>query len=106
MAWSAPLPAPHQVAADTVGQPHGWPPTRRNLLFHVAVTAQSTLVGFVIGTLLGLVLAVLHRALRTLDRALLFLDRGLADRADAGHRAHRAGDPGHALGLSAWRPRR
>jgi len=66
------LPTPHQVARDFWSSLVDWPITSpRNLLFHVAVTAESTLWGFVLGTLLGLVLAVLIVFSRTLDRALL-----------------------------------
>lgn len=66
------LPAPHQVALDFWSSLVDWPVNSpRNLLFHVAVTAESTLWGFVLGTLLGLVLAVLIVHSRTLDRALL-----------------------------------
>ena len=66
------LPAPHQVLADVVESLTAWPlGSPRNLLFHVAVSAQSTLVGFAMGTLLGLLLAVLIVHSRTLDRALL-----------------------------------
>jgi NitT/TauT family transport system permease protein len=49
-----------------------WPlDSPRNLLFHVAVTAESTLWGFALGSLLGLLLAVCIVHSRTLDRALL-----------------------------------
>ena len=66
------LPTPHQVALDFWSSLVDWPVTSpRNLLFHVAVTAESTLWGFVMGTLLGLVLAVLIVHSRTLDKALL-----------------------------------
>jgi NitT/TauT family transport system permease protein len=66
------LPAPHQIALDFVSSLVDWPiDSPRNLLFHVAVTGQSTLLGFVLGTLLGAVLAVLIVHSRTLDRALL-----------------------------------
>ena len=66
------LPAPHQVAIDLWHSILDWPlDSPRNLLYHVAVTAQSTLVGFVMGTLLGVVLAVAIVHSRTLDRALL-----------------------------------
>ncbi len=66
------LPTPHQVALDFWSSLVDWPLTSpRNLLFHVAVTAESTLWGFVMGTLLGLVLAVLIVHSRTLDKALL-----------------------------------
>jgi NitT/TauT family transport system permease protein len=66
------MPAPHQVATDLYTSLTGNPlDSPRNLLFHVAVTAQSTLVGFVMGTVLGLVLSVCIVHSRTLDRALL-----------------------------------
>jgi NitT/TauT family transport system permease protein len=66
------LPSPHQVAIDLYGSVTGWPlDSPRNLLYHAAVTAQSTLVGFVLGTLLGIVLAAAIVHSRTLDRALL-----------------------------------
>ena len=66
------LPAPHQVAADLYSSLVDWPlDSPRNLLYHAAVTAQSTLVGFVLGTLLGMVLAAAIVHSRTLDRALL-----------------------------------
>jgi NitT/TauT family transport system permease protein len=66
------LPAPHQVAAELWSSLVDWPlDSPRNLLYHVAVTGQSTLVGFVLGTLLGLLLAVLIVHSRTLERALL-----------------------------------
>jgi NitT/TauT family transport system permease protein len=66
------LPAPHQVALDLWRSVVDWPlASPRNLLYHAAVTAQSTLVGFMLGTLLGIALAgaIVHS--RTLDRALL-----------------------------------
>jgi len=66
------LPSPHQVAADLYSSLVDWPlDSPRNLLYHAAVTAQSTLVGFVLGTLLGVVLAAAIVHSRTLDRALL-----------------------------------
>jgi NitT/TauT family transport system permease protein len=66
------LPAPHQVAADFWSSLVDWPlDSPRNLLFHVAVTAESTLWGFALGSLLGLLLAVCIVHSRTLDRALL-----------------------------------
>ncbi len=66
------MPSPHQVALDFWGSLTNWPLTSpRNLLYHVAVTGQSTLIGFFMGTIFGLVLsfAIVHS--RTLDRALL-----------------------------------
>ncbi len=73
MAMERPVfPAPHQVALDLWSSVFDWPvDSPRNLLFHAAVTAQSTLVGFVMGTVLGLVLSVCIVHSRTLDRALL-----------------------------------
>lgn len=66
------LPAPHQVALDLWSSLVDWPlNSPRNLLFHVAVTAESTLWGFVLGTALGLFLSVCIVHSRTLDRALL-----------------------------------
>jgi NitT/TauT family transport system permease protein len=66
------LPAPHQVWQDFWSALVDWPlDSPRNLLFHVAVTAESTLWGFVMGTLLGLGLSVCIVHSRTLDRALL-----------------------------------
>ncbi|MBL0090111.1 MAG: ABC transporter permease [Ideonella sp.] len=66
------LPSPHQVAIDLWSSLVDWPlDSPRNLLYHAAVTAQSTLVGFVLGTLLGVVLAASIVHSRTLDRALL-----------------------------------
>lgn len=66
------LPAPHQVVLDLYSSLVDWPlDSPRNLLFHAAVTAQSTLVGFVLGTLLGVLLAAAIVHSRTLDRALL-----------------------------------
>ncbi len=66
------LPAPHQVALDLWSSITDWPlDSPRNLLLHVAVTAQSTLVGFGLGTLLGVALAAAIVHSRTLDRALL-----------------------------------
>ena len=66
------LPAPHQVALDLWSSLVDWPiDSPRNLLFHAYITAQSTLAGFVMGTALGLLLAVLIVHSRTLDRALL-----------------------------------
>lgn len=66
------LPAPHQVAMDLWTSVVDWPlDSPRNLLYHVAVTGQSTLAGFAMGTVLGLVLSVCIVHSRTLDRALL-----------------------------------
>lgn len=66
------LPAPHQVLAEldrTVLQVA--PSSRRSLLYHAWVTLSSTLLGFAIGTLLGMALAVAILELPVLSRALM-----------------------------------
>ena len=66
------LPSPQQVALDFWSSLVDWPvDSPRNLLYHVAVTAQSSLLGFVMGTLFGLLLSagIVHS--RTLDKALM-----------------------------------
>jgi NitT/TauT family transport system permease protein len=66
------LPAPHQIAIEfwnsTAGQRID---SKRSLVFHAAVTASSTLVGFTLGVLIGLLLAILLVHVHVLDRALL-----------------------------------
>jgi len=65
------LPAPHQIALDLYDSVFGWPlDSPRNLLYHTAVTSSATLLGFVMGTLLGAVLAVAIVHSRTLERSI------------------------------------
>ncbi len=65
------LPTPHQIAADLVDSIFGWPlDSPRNLLYHAAVTSSATLFGFLLGTALGVLLAVAIVHSRTLDRSL------------------------------------
>jgi NitT/TauT family transport system permease protein len=65
------LPAPHQIALDMFDSIFGWPlDSPRNLLYHAAVTSSATLLGFAMGTTLGVVLAVAIVHSRTLDRSL------------------------------------
>ena len=65
------LPAPHQIALDLYDSVFGWPlDSPRNLLYHTAVTSSATLLGFVMGTLLGAVLAVVIVHSRTLERSI------------------------------------
>jgi NitT/TauT family transport system permease protein len=66
------LPSPHQVAKEI------WKTTvetsitsKRSLVYHGWVTLSSTLVGFGIGTLLGIGLAVLVVHDRTLEKSLM-----------------------------------
>jgi NitT/TauT family transport system permease protein len=66
------LPAPHQIAVEMWnGTVHQRLDSKRSLLFHAAVTAGSTLAGFALGVVVGLLLAVLLVHVRVLDRALL-----------------------------------
>jgi NitT/TauT family transport system permease protein len=65
------LPAPHQIALDLFDSIVHWPlDSPRNLLYHAAVTSAATLLGFAMGTLLGVALAVAIVHSRTLDRSL------------------------------------
>jgi NitT/TauT family transport system permease protein len=65
------LPAPHQIVLDLYDSVFGWPlDSPRNLLYHAAVTSSATLLGFVMGTLLGAVLAVVIVHSRTLERSI------------------------------------
>jgi NitT/TauT family transport system permease protein len=66
------LPAPHQVAAEI------WNTTalkkvtsKRSLVYHGWITLRSTLLGFVMGTLLGIGLAALIVHSRVLDKSLM-----------------------------------
>lgn len=66
------LPAPHQVAVelyDTVIDKNVT--SKRSLVYHAWITLSSTLLGFAIGTLLGIVLAVLIVHDRSLDAAAM-----------------------------------
>ncbi|MGF1595101.1 MAG: ABC transporter permease [Kiloniellaceae bacterium] len=66
------LPAPHQVLAELDRTILGQAVTsRRSLVHHAWVTLSSTLLGFAMGTLLGILLAVGIVHVRTLDRSLL-----------------------------------
>ncbi len=66
------LPAPHQVAAEL------WKTTveqritsKRSLVFHGWITLSSTLVGFAIGTALGILLAVAVVHVKSLEKSLM-----------------------------------
>src|SRR5215213_9404381 len=66
------LPAPHQILFEIQKTVVDTPITsRRSLLFHAWVTLSSTLVGFAMGSLLGMVLAVLIVHVKTLERSLM-----------------------------------
>lgn len=66
------LPAPHQIAVDLWSGLVDWPiDSPRSLVLHTWVTGEATLLGFVAGALLGILLAVAIVHARTLERALL-----------------------------------
>ncbi|MGL5117208.1 MAG: ABC transporter permease [Beijerinckiaceae bacterium] len=84
VAWSLErpvLPAPHQVIVElynaTLGTrliretPDGWTLSPRNLLFHAWVTLSATLLGFLMGAILGILLAVGIIHSRTLSKSLM-----------------------------------
>ncbi len=66
------LPAPHQVVAELVDTTFGKKITsKRSLVYHSGITLSSTLVGFALGTLLGVALAVAIVYGRTLNKSLM-----------------------------------
>jgi len=66
------VPAPHQVAQNLVESVFDYPPNSpRSLLYHSWVTLSATVVGFAIGALFGILLAVLIVHMRTLEKSLL-----------------------------------
>ena len=74
-AWSMErpvLPAPHQIIAELDQTIRGQSITsRRSLVYHSWITLSSTLLGFVMGTSVGILLAVGIVHVPTLDRSLL-----------------------------------
>ena len=66
------LPAPHQVATEIWNTTVEVKPTsKRSLVFHGWVTLSSTLLGFLMGTVLGISLAVAIVHSRALDKSLM-----------------------------------
>ncbi|WP_439409727.1 ABC transporter permease [Bradyrhizobium sp. DASA03076] len=66
------LPAPHQIAAAFLDSVFGYPPLApRSLVYHSLVTLSATLLGFLLGALFGIVLALLILHSRVLERSLL-----------------------------------
>lgn len=66
------VPAPHQVAINFFDSVFDYPPdSPRSLAYHSWVTLSATVVGFAIGALFGIGLAVLIVHLRTLEKSLL-----------------------------------
>jgi len=66
------IPAPHQVLVELNKTVLQQPITsRRSLVYHSAVTLSSTLLGFLIGGLLGILLAVGIVHVKALDKSLM-----------------------------------
>ncbi len=66
------LPTPDMILGDFWKTSTGAPITsKRNLMFHVGVTALATTTGFLAGALLGIALAIGIVHLRTLDASLM-----------------------------------
>jgi NitT/TauT family transport system permease protein len=66
------LPAPHQVINAFVDGVFGYPPLApRSLVYHALVTLSATLLGFLIGSLFGIALALMIVHSRVLERSLL-----------------------------------
>jgi NitT/TauT family transport system permease protein len=66
------LPAPHQILAELWKTVVATPATsKRSLLYHSWVTLSSSLLGFVIGSVLGILLAVSIVHVRSLEKSLL-----------------------------------
>lgn len=66
------LPAPHQILAELQRTVLEVAPTsRRSLVFHATETISATLVGFAIGALLGILIAVGIVHMRTLEKSLM-----------------------------------
>ena len=66
------LPTPDQLARELVGTIFGFAPDDpRSLLYHVAVTGQTAVAGFAIGTVVGMLLAVGIVHSRVLDASLM-----------------------------------
>lgn len=66
------LPAPHQIAQNFIETVFDTPiDSKRSLVHHAGVTLESTLLGFGLGVLLGMALAVAIVHSRWLDRSLM-----------------------------------
>jgi len=66
------LPAPHQVGAELYKLVLATPPTsKRSLVYHGVITLEETLIGFAIGSALGIGLAVLIVSMRWLERSAM-----------------------------------
>jgi NitT/TauT family transport system permease protein len=66
------LPAPHQVASELYKLVLDTAPTsKRSLVYHGLITLEETLIGFAVGSALGIGLAVLIVSMRWLERSMM-----------------------------------
>ncbi|WP_342147964.1 ABC transporter permease [Methylorubrum sp. SB2] len=66
------VPAPHQVIAEVWRGVFGFPITsKRSLVYHAWVTLSATMLGFAIGSVLGIALAVAIVHLRSVEASLM-----------------------------------
>jgi NitT/TauT family transport system permease protein len=66
------LPAPHQIVAELDKTVVGTDPSsKRSLVYHGMVTLEATLLGFISGSLLGMLLAVLIVHAASLEKSLM-----------------------------------
>jgi NitT/TauT family transport system permease protein len=66
------IPAPHQIAIELWKDVFTYAPwTVRSLVYHLWVTLSSTLLGFAIGAVLGIVLAIGIVHVRSLEKSLM-----------------------------------
>jgi NitT/TauT family transport system permease protein len=66
------LPAPHQIAVNFFDGVFGYPPLApRSLIFHSLVTLSATLLGFLLGAVFGIVLALMIVHSRVMERSLM-----------------------------------
>ncbi len=66
------LPVPHQIAQELVKTVFETPVTsKRSLLYHAGVTIEATVLGFVLGSLFGILLSLLVTHVRSLDRGMM-----------------------------------
>ena len=66
------LPAPHQVFAEIIDTTFGKKiSSKRSLVYHASITLSSALLGFCLGTLLGIVLAIAITHSVALSKSLL-----------------------------------
>jgi NitT/TauT family transport system permease protein len=66
------MPSPHQVAIEIYKTVFTLPPnSKRSLVYHGWITLSSTLLGFVMGTILGVLIAIAIVHVPSLDKSLM-----------------------------------